>query len=102
MSLTDHDTMAGTNEALQTAQELGVFAFPGVEISAEVTNENLHILGYFPPGFKSEQLEVQLGKIRVARYARGKEILYKLVCDQQSSALVMRSITSTGTNGDQH
>ncbi|CCI42585.1 unnamed protein product [Albugo candida] len=78
MSLTDHDTMAGTNEALQTAQELGVFAFPGVEISAEVTNENLHILGYFPPGFESEQLEVQLRKIRVARYARGKEILHKL------------------------
>nr|CCA18157.1 conserved hypothetical protein [Albugo laibachii Nc14] len=78
MSLTDHDTMAGTNEALQTAQQLGVFAFPGVEISAEVISENLHILGYFPPGFESEQLETQLSKIRVARYARGKKMLEKL------------------------
>ncbi|TDH68998.1 hypothetical protein CCR75_000927 [Bremia lactucae] len=79
MSLTDHDTMSGVNEAIIAAQKLGVFVIPGVEISAEVKGgENLHILGYFSPGSNSIELETQLQKIRAGRHKRGKGMLKKL------------------------
>lgn len=80
MSLTDHDTMAGVAEAMETAQQLNVLVIPGVEISAEVKGgENLHILGYFYPGSNSTELDAQLEKIRTGRHKRGKEMLRKLV-----------------------
>jgi predicted metal-dependent phosphoesterase TrpH len=83
MSLTDHDTMAGVNDAMDAAQKLNVVVFPGVEISAEVKGgENLHILGYFHPGSNSTELEKQLEKIRNGRHTRGKEMLRKLVCNE--------------------
>ncbi|KAF1328926.1 hypothetical protein FI667_g6360, partial [Globisporangium splendens] len=79
MSLTDHDTMAGVAEAMETAKRLDVLVFPGVEISAEVKGgENLHILGYFYPGSNSVELEAQLEKIRTGRHKRGKGMLSKL------------------------
>ncbi|KDO30752.1 hypothetical protein SPRG_04653 [Saprolegnia parasitica CBS 223.65] len=79
MSLTDHDTMAGVDEALAAARDLGVFVMPGVEISAEEKGaENMHILGYFCPGTESVELEAQLLLIRQARHKRGQEMLRKL------------------------
>ncbi|KAF0713086.1 Aste57867_4526 [Aphanomyces stellatus] len=79
MSLTDHDTMAGVQEAIETGRSLGVFVIPGVEISAEEKGaENLHILGYFCPGTDSVPLEEKLLAIRQARHKRGKEMLRKL------------------------
>jgi len=80
MSLTDHDTMAGVQEAVETGRKLGVFVIPGVEISAEAKgSENLHILGYFCPGTESKELEEKLYQIRQSRHKRGKEMLRKLV-----------------------
>ncbi|RHY17518.1 hypothetical protein DYB37_012344 [Aphanomyces astaci] len=79
ISLTDHDTMAGVSEAMDTGRALGVFVLPGVEISAEEAGaENLHILGYFCPGTDSVALEAKLLAIRQARHKRGKEMLRKL------------------------
>jgi predicted metal-dependent phosphoesterase TrpH len=93
MSLTDHDTMAGVAEAMETAKRLDVLVFPGVEISAEVKGgENLHILGYFYPGSNSVELEAQLEKIRTGRHKRGKGMLSKLVRCWQASWLVVRVV----------
>ncbi|OQS06271.1 hypothetical protein THRCLA_01682 [Thraustotheca clavata] len=79
LSLTDHDTMAGVQEAMEKAMELGIFVIPGVEISAEEKGaENMHILGYFCPGTESKEIEDQLLLIRQARHHRGQEMLRKL------------------------
>ncbi|CAK4123406.1 unnamed protein product [Aphanomyces euteiches] len=79
MSLTDHDTMAGVQEAVDAGRSLGVFVMPGVEISAEEKGaENLHILGYFCPGTDSAPLEEKLLAIRQTRHKRGKAMLGKL------------------------
>lgn len=93
MSLTDHDTMAGVAEAMETAQQLDVLVIPGVEISAEVKGgENLHILGYFYPGSNSAELDAQLDKIRTGRHKRGKEMLRKLVRVRVTHADCMRLV----------
>jgi predicted metal-dependent phosphoesterase TrpH len=47
MSLTDHDSVDGVQEALEAAQGLGLALVPAVEISAITEGEqDLHILGY--------------------------------------------------------
>lgn len=45
-ALTDHDTVAGQNEAIAKAKELGVRYIPGIEISTQ-EGEEIHILGLF-------------------------------------------------------
>lgn len=55
VAVTDHDTTTGIQEARQTAEELGLEFFPGIEISAAEEAE-LHILGY---GIASDAPSVQ-------------------------------------------
>lgn len=45
IALTDHDTLAGTDEAVALGQKLGIQVLRGVELSAE-EYKNFHILGY--------------------------------------------------------
>ena len=47
LALTDHDTVAGVEEALAAGRETGVEIVPAVELSAvDGEHEELHILGY--------------------------------------------------------
>ena len=45
MALTDHDTVDGIPEAVETGKRLGIRVLPGIELSAK-EYPNLHILGY--------------------------------------------------------
>ncbi|MCG6981156.1 MAG: PHP domain-containing protein, partial [Deltaproteobacteria bacterium] len=47
IALTDHDTVAGVEEALAAGKEFGVEVVPGVEISAQYPPGTMHILGYY-------------------------------------------------------
>jgi hypothetical protein len=47
IALTDHDTLAGLDEARAAAQGLGVEIIPGVEITCEHHDRELHLLAYF-------------------------------------------------------
>ena len=46
ISLTDHDTVAGIDEALDTASAYDLDVVPGIELSAWLDRE-IHILGFF-------------------------------------------------------
>lgn len=46
LALTDHDTTAGIQEAVQTAGRLGLGFVPGIEISAEYGGQDVHLLGF--------------------------------------------------------
>jgi predicted metal-dependent phosphoesterase TrpH len=45
LALTDHDTVAGVEEAAQSAALLGMRLVPGVEISAAWRAQSIHVLG---------------------------------------------------------
>lgn len=45
LALTDHDTVAGLDEARQTASNLGLQLINGIELSASYQNQCLHIVG---------------------------------------------------------
>jgi 3',5'-nucleoside bisphosphate phosphatase len=58
LALTDHDSVAGVEEALQTGREVGVEVIPATELSSvDEAYEELHILGYLvdhrDPGFRA-------------------------------------------------
>ncbi|KAJ9561241.1 hypothetical protein OSB04_006401 [Centaurea solstitialis] len=70
LSLTDHDTMAGIPQALETARRLGIKIIPGVEISTIFTPS------CGPADF--EKLDQFLANIREGRYLRAKNMISKL------------------------
>ncbi len=54
LSLTDHDTIDGLDEALHAGEAVGLTVLPGIELSAK-EYPNLHLLGY---GFSSTASEL--------------------------------------------
>ena len=50
IAITDHDTLAGTEEALELGEEYGIRVIPGTEISTrdEITGRTVHMLCYRP------------------------------------------------------
>ncbi|HLG32719.1 MAG TPA: PHP domain-containing protein [Ignavibacteriaceae bacterium] len=77
LSITDHDNVNGIEEAEQAASKYGIEIIPGVEISTDIRNTEVHILGYFIDPAKAE-LEHYLSFFRDERYKRAKRIIEKL------------------------
>ena len=48
LAITDHDTMAGWDEAISAAAPLGVEIVPGLELSTVYNGRSMHILGFYP------------------------------------------------------
>jgi len=76
-SLTDHDTVDGVQEAIDTGNELRIKVFSGIEISALHHGYSLHILGY---GIDPEnpQFLHWLKRLQQGRKERNLKILEKL------------------------
>lgn len=47
IAITDHDTVAGLEEALAAGRKMGVRVLPGVELGSEQDSREVHVLGYF-------------------------------------------------------
>lgn len=47
LAITDHDTVAGFEEAAECGKRLGVTVVPGVEISTVAEGQDIHVLGYY-------------------------------------------------------
>jgi predicted metal-dependent phosphoesterase TrpH len=77
LALTDHDTTEGLAEALRAGRELGVEVIPGVEISAQFSDDTMHILGLFID-YQNGRLEERLAVLQRARKERNPQILEKL------------------------
>jgi 3',5'-nucleoside bisphosphate phosphatase len=46
IALTDHDTVGGLSEFIETAHHLDITAIPGIELAASWYHTSIHILGY--------------------------------------------------------
>jgi predicted metal-dependent phosphoesterase TrpH len=47
LALTDHETVAGLDEARLAAKDVGIDFVPGVELNTDVGRHEVHILGYY-------------------------------------------------------
>ncbi len=77
IAVTDHDTTAGIDEALEAARGTGLEVIPGVEISCDVPHEEVHVLGYYLD-HHHPALQEKLRAMREARLQRAKDMLTKL------------------------
>lgn len=80
ISITDHDTVDGVQEALEAGKKYGVEVIPGIELSAELDNvakTEMHILGYYV-NHKSKSFNEALSIFKKARQKRAKDIFEAL------------------------
>lgn len=77
IAITDHDTVAGVEEAIEQGHKSGVEVIAGVELSAVAGDKSIHILGY---GLQVESplLLKSLEEIQAARNKRNRDIIDKL------------------------
>ena len=86
LSLTDHDTLEGLDEARQAAQQLGMQLVNGVELSCTWGGATIHVLGY---GFDTQApaLVQAIEKLHEGRWLRSEEISRKLALKGMPGAL---------------
>lgn len=77
ISITDHDNIGGLKEAIRTGLKEDIEVIPGVEISGEYMNREMHILGYFIDPQAPVLVEL-LTEIQEERILRIKKIIAKL------------------------
>lgn len=95
MSITDHDSVGGIEEAASYAREIGITLIPGIEMSAEVGGMEVHILGYFID-YKSEYLQKYLRHLRELRMDRGGMIVKKL--NEMGSRITLGTVLNHAGN----
>ncbi|CAM2821538.1 PHP domain-containing protein [Paenibacillus sediminis] len=77
IAITDHDTIAGIEEALRVGEEDGVIVVPGIEISTRVDDQDIHVLGYYID-FHDQVFLRRLEELRSTRERRNELIISKL------------------------
>lgn len=76
LAVTDHDTVAGLDEAAETCREAGLRFVPGIEISAH-SNSEIHVLGY-NIDYKNPEFCEEIAKVKSMRRERNLLIGGKL------------------------
>jgi predicted metal-dependent phosphoesterase TrpH len=77
ISVTDHDTVGGVQEAIDAGKTVGVEVIPGIELGSDIGGQDIHILGYFID-YKSVWLLNFLESLKLVRLGRAEQILKKL------------------------
>jgi len=77
ISITDHDTVDVIEEALDLSKYYGVEFIPGIEISTNLGEIEIHILGYFIDHKNKDLLDL-IVKFKKSRFERGKKIVENL------------------------
>ncbi|MBU0675920.1 MAG: PHP domain-containing protein [Proteobacteria bacterium] len=77
ISLTDHDTLAGVEEAQAAGHLMNIEVMSGIEISASHEGNSVHILGYGVPGHDPD-LNGLIRDLQEIRTTRNQKILARL------------------------
>jgi hypothetical protein len=102
ISLTDHDTVEGIEDAKNRANTLGIPFIPGIEMTTVVEEREIHILGYFIDNH-SQSLDNTLKFSRNQTFDRLSEIIRNLT--DQGYFLTMQEvqeISGPGSMGRPH
>ncbi len=99
VSITDHDTVDGTEDALREGSTCGVRVIPGVELSVYHDDVHFHLLGYnFDHTFSGLRNGLRL--LQESRNERNRQILVKLqnlgIALYESELLAFSAVGQTG------
>lgn len=75
LAITDHDTIAGWDEAIAAARQYQIEIVPGIELSTVYNGRSLHLLGYYP---QSELLNEPLVERIAGRKRRAEKMAARL------------------------
>lgn len=96
MALTDHDTIAGLDEAAAAAESLGITLVSGVELSVDWRGRTLHILGLaFDP--LAPALLRGLGLLQEIRQVRARELAARLAAAGAPGDAALEIVRAAGT-----
>ncbi|MBL7085312.1 MAG: PHP domain-containing protein [Candidatus Omnitrophica bacterium] len=77
IAITDHDEVSGIEPAIKEGKNLGIEVIPGVELSAEINDYEIHILGYFID-WQAQWFRDKLRQICEVRRKRALAIIERL------------------------
>jgi predicted metal-dependent phosphoesterase TrpH len=77
VSVTDHDTLEGQDEALRAGRRFGVDVLEGIEFSIRIDERDMHVLGYLVDVFDAALREA-VESLAEARVARASAIVDRL------------------------
>jgi hypothetical protein len=77
LSITDHDSVYAIREAVEIGKDFNIEVIPGVELSTDIEDKEVHLLGYFID-IDHEELEKYLKFFREERFYRAKRMIKKL------------------------
>ncbi len=99
VALTDHDTIAGLEEARVAALAHGMHWISGIELSAQWQGHTIHVLGYgFDPLHKG--FTAALAEVRDGRWQRAREIDAKLAGKRMPGGLQGALAVQQATGSD--
>ena len=84
LAITDHDTLAGYDQAAPLARAAGLDLVCAIELSTKLARadkprtRNVHVLGYFLDGPPTAEFRDWLVRIRVSRLDRNRRLAAKL------------------------
>lgn len=78
IALTDHDTVAGWEDAREQAARIGVRVVPGIEVSAEHGSTSVHVLAILPDPSPTTALATQIARARDSRRGRAAQMVHRI------------------------
>ena len=94
LAIVDHDTTEAIAEALAEAQGEDLEIIPGIELTAQHENQEIHILGYFLD-YRNKELLEKLKLVRLNRIER----VYKIIENLEGMGLRLNSDTVFNISG---
>jgi 3',5'-nucleoside bisphosphate phosphatase len=94
LAIVDHDTTEALTEALAQAQGTDLEIIPGIELTAQHENQEIHILGYFLD-YQSQELLEKLKLVRANRIQR----VYKIVENLEELGVKLNPATVFSISG---
>jgi hypothetical protein len=78
IAVCDHDSTEGLDEALAAGRVAGIEVIPAVELSCDVAEGELHMLGYYP-NYAQGSFQAELSRLREGRVGRAQAMVGKLI-----------------------
>lgn len=77
ISITDHDSVAGLEEAIAIGEKVGIEVVPGIEMSTDIGEDEIHLLAYYLD-YKDKSFLSRLKEFQSTRVKRNRELLKRL------------------------
>ncbi len=78
IAITDHDTFAGYDGAVDFARELALDLVCGIELSVKFKQQSVHLLSYFLNGSPSREFRDWVQALQGSRHARNQAMVERL------------------------